>query len=284
VTSGVLSVRLPVRLSRAAAVADGQGGILLAGGLTASNVSATGVYRFDPTGPTITSTGKLHTGVHDTAAALVGARLVVFGGGTATGETATIQAAGSGSSYGVIGHLPSARSDHGAVGLENQGRVAVVGGFDGTSPSLDVLTTADGATFTTLARLPEPVRYAAVVADGTTLYVIGGEWNGQYSDAVQTVDLSTGASRVASHLPEPIGHAAVFTINGAIYLAGGRGPNGYTDRIDRLDPTTGTLVSVGHLPSPASDGPVAVVGDTAYIFGGEHNGTLDTIIAVRPSP
>ena len=134
-TSGVLSVRLPVRLSRAAAVADGQGGILVAGGLTASNVSATGVYRFDPTGPTITSTGKLHTGVHDTAAALVGARLVVFGGGTATGETATIQAAGSGSSYGLIGHLPSARSDHGAVGLENQGRVAVVGGFDGTSPS-----------------------------------------------------------------------------------------------------------------------------------------------------
>ena len=113
--------------------------------------------------------------------------------------------------------------------------------------------------------------------------MIGGEWNGQYSDAVQTVDLSTGASRVASHLPEAIGHAAVFTINGAIYLAGGRGPNGYTDRIDRLDPTTGTLVTIGHLPSPASDGPAAVVGDTAYIFGGEHNGTLDTIIAVRPS-
>jgi hypothetical protein len=47
---------------------------------------------------------------------------------------------------------------------------------------------------------------------------------------------------------------------------------------------TGTLVTIGHLPSPASDGPAAVVGDTAYIFGGEHNGTLDTIIAVRPSP
>ena len=279
-----MAVRLPVPLSRAAAVADGQGGVLLAGGLTASNVSATAVDRFDPTGPTIKRVGSLHTGVHDTAGALVGARLVIFGGGTATGETATVQAAGVGSGLAIIGQLPGARSDHSAVSVQGEGRVVVVGGFDGTSPSLAVLTTADGANYSTLARLPQPVRYAAAVSVASTLYVIGGEWNGQYSDAVQTVDLSTGASRVASHLPEAIGHASVFTLDGAIYLAGGRGPNGYTDRIDRLDPMTGTLVTIGHLPNPESDGPAAVVGDTAYIFGGEHNGTLDTIIAVRPPP
>jgi N-acetylneuraminic acid mutarotase len=284
-TADVLATHLSAPLSRAVAVPDGRGGILVAGGLTAAKASATVIDRFDPTGPTITGAGRLRTGVHDTAAALIGERLVVFGGGTATGETATVQAAGSDATSDAIGQLPSARSDHGAVGLgDGQGRVAVVGGFDGNSPSLDVLTTVDGVTYTTLGRLAEPVRYAAVAADATTLYVIGGEWNGQYSSAVQAIDVQTGATRVISQLPEPLGHASVFSLDGAIYLAGGRGPNGYTDRIGRLDPATGAVVTVGHLPAAESDGPAAVAGDTAYIFGGEHNGTLDTIVALRRAP
>ncbi len=80
-----------------------------------------------------------------------------------------------------------------------------------------MLGTADGRRFSTVARLPVPVRYPAVAGSGHTIYVFGGETaTGKPTDAIQAVDVADGHARVAGHLPAPLDHAAALTLGGRI--------------------------------------------------------------------
>jgi hypothetical protein len=51
----------------------------------------------------------------------------------------------------------------------------VIGGYDGTSWDPEVLATGDGRHFRVAARLPAPVRYAAVAAAAGEIWVFGGQ-------------------------------------------------------------------------------------------------------------
>ena len=260
--------RLPEPVARQAVVPDADGtSLVVAGGLLAGDRSTATAYSLDLRRGTVTPLPGLRTAVHDTAGVLLAGRALVLGGGNAS-EQAVVQSVGPGGAR-VRGHLPGARSDLSAVRVGD--RAYVVGGYDGLSPALPgVLSSRDGRRWRTVARLPVPVRYAAVVAAGSTVWVFGGERNGAMVDVVQRVDPASGAARVVAHLPRPLGHAAALLLGDRVLVAGGRtSADRLTSRLWWFDTGSGRFTRAGRLPRPLADSASFADGSTGYLVGGE---------------
>ncbi|MGH2858215.1 MAG: hypothetical protein ACRDMJ_12110, partial [Solirubrobacteraceae bacterium] len=235
-------------------------------GLDAAGASASGIFALDPTSGHLTSAGALATPLHDAAAALLGSQAVVLGGGSPV-TTAAVERFTPGSSARVVSQLPQPRSDAQAVVLG--GRAYLVGGYDGTSATADVLATRDGQRFTTVARLPVPVRYPAVAVIGNTIYAFGGERvGGGDTNVIQAVDPAKGTATVAGHLPVTLAHSVAVTLGARTYLAGGRAGGAASAQVWLYDPARRTAIAAGRLPSPVANAAAATIGGTAYIIGG----------------
>ncbi|HVB27313.1 MAG TPA: hypothetical protein VNE21_05315 [Mycobacteriales bacterium] len=262
---------LPAPVSRAV-VLPTTGGLVVAGGLTGSGVSAGGVFRFDPATGANSQIGTLAHAVHDAAGLVLGGSGLVLGGGAATSISAVqgvaLTGAGPGSLDPVVGQLPQPRSDLVATTLGGVGYV--LGGYDGQHALPGVLATTDGTHIHQVATLPVPVRYPALTTDGNRLLVIGGEAAGVPSDAVQLVDPATNSARVVARLPYPLAHAAAFTLDGEIVVAGGVSSSGVVQgAVLRVDPVSFAVSTVGRLPRPVSDAGSAVLSGVGYLIGGE---------------
>ncbi len=223
--AGLLPWRLSAPLSRAVVLPGTGSQLVILGGLTANNVSATGIYALDTTTGALTEIGTLAAGLHDAAGAELNGRYFLFGGGSPT-TVATVQAftpaAGSRPAATVVGQLPQPRSDAAAVTVGTS--VYVVGGYDGSNPDPEVLSTTDGATYRNVAALPVPVRYPAVAVAGGKIYVFGGQavtGAGADVNTIQVVDPVARTAKVVGHLPIPLAGAAAATIGSNLYLAGG---------------------------------------------------------------
>jgi hypothetical protein len=248
-------------------------GPLVVGGLDVGESSVEGVFLLDPKGGQARQVGSLTGPLHDAASTVLGDRLLVLGGGTAT-STDEVQAlplaAGSvtaGATARPVGRLPTVRSDLSAVTI---GKTAyVLGGYDGSEPIAAVLATADGSRFTEVAKLTAPGRYLAVAALGGRIYAFGGESaDGSASDAIQEVDPQAGTARIVGHLPTPVSHASAVVLGHAIYVLGGETDGKARDQILRFEPGHQRLASVGRLPRAIAGGAAATVGKTAYLVGG----------------
>ena len=101
-----------------------------------------------------------------------GGRVLVFGGASTSVHDAVQEFEPVRASARVIGHLPKVRADVTAAVAGN--RVVLAGGFDGIEAQGDVWATADGRTFRIIGRLRQAVRYPAVIAQGSNVYVFGG--------------------------------------------------------------------------------------------------------------
>lgn len=278
-TARILSTRLPVPVSDAVVYADGSL-LLVAGGLTARDMSVATVTRVDPAGGAVATAGRMTAPVHDGAGLTLGGAHLFLGGGTSA-SVASVQLLRTPGIATVVGQLPEPRSD--LVAAVSGGVGYVLGGYTGTHMLPDVLQTRDGRTFHTMATLPIPVRYAAVAASSGRLWLLGGiTGTGATTDVVQRVDLATGTAEVVGHLPRPLSHAAGFVLGTGVYLAGGRSATGRSlNAILRVDPT-GVATPAGTLPETLSDAGVAVVGDIAYLVGGLTPTTSAAIVEVRP--
>jgi hypothetical protein len=260
---------LPAPLTRAVAATVG-GQIVVLGGIRNGSTTAIADAIIPATGQARRD-GVLAAGVHDSAVGLVNGRPVLFGGG-AGATTDVVQMLQLGGVTKVIGHLPQRRADDTATQVGDT--VYVVGGYDGTGLTPDVLATTDGAQFRVVGRLPQPVRYPAVAATADHVYVIGGATSGGESagvdtNVVQQIDVRTGQVSVLSRLPTTLSHAAAVTLGGQVYVLGGHVAGRWSDQVVRLDTATGALDVVGHLPRAVSDAAATVVGTTAYLLGGE---------------
>jgi hypothetical protein len=274
-TTDVASWRLPAPVAAAATVAF-RGRIIVAGGLDAQGASAGAYVQLDPADGRVISRGRLREPTHDAAAAVAGGGPVVCGGGQLA-PAAAVQSVGSSAS--ATGALPAARADLAAVTVG--GRAYVLGGYDGTAPSRDVLETSDGLRFTRVATLPSGVRYAAAAAIGSNAYVFGGEQNGKAIRTIQAVDLRSGRARIAGRLPAPLERASAFALGGKLFVAGGRAGNDFSASIWRFDPATGRVHAAGELPYPVADAGAVVIGATAYLVAGDAPQPLDSAITVR---
>ena len=271
--------QLPAPISRAVVVPDGRSMIVL-GGLDGAQTSASGVVRVDAATGVSTTMGSLAFATHDAAGAVIGGKYFVFGGGEQV-SVDTVQAVGSDGSAAIVGHLPQPRSDLSSVTIGST--VYLVGGYDGTTATREVLATTDGTTFRVVAQLPIGVRYAAVGAVGQTLYVFGGEWAGIESDAVQAIDTRTGRARIAGHLPAPLTEAVAVNFGGSLYVVGGRSRGVASAGILRFDPTTARFSRAGSLPSGVANAAIAVVGGSAYLVGGESTAPVSGVVVLTPT-
>ena len=279
--------QLPAPLSREVAL-PAAGGLLLAGGLTAQGTSTDAVTSLDPVTGGTRLTGHLAAATHDAAGAILGGRTYLFGGGTVA-SVPTVQAFAAGTAAGaavqgtVVGRLPAARSDASGV---TAGSVAyVIGGYDGTSWDPRVLATRDGQHFRVAARLPVPVRYAAVAAGAGEIWVFGGQAPSGATSAIQRINPATGQAAVVGHLFAPLQGAAAIVLDGQVYLAGGVAAGATSRVVYRFDPATSSLSAVGQLPVPVAYAAAAVVGDVGYLVGGEDGPrAVPTVTTIRLVP
>jgi N-acetylneuraminic acid mutarotase len=207
--------------------------------------------------------------------------MLVFGGGAAS-TFDTVQALNPGGKAQVLGKLPTPASD--LTALEIQSSDYVIGGYDGQTTVGSVVKTSDGRRFDHVADLPAAVRYPAVAAIGSTIYVFGGELAGGRDTAeIQAVDTASGRTSVVGRLPDTLAHASAVDIGGTIYLLGGRSNGSTSDGILRFDPASHSAAAAGRLPTPVTNSAAAVIGDTGYLVGGLDSAlhAVDSVITVR---
>lgn len=278
------AARLPAPVYRSVAVAA-DGRVYVLGGHDSSGATISDVDVFDPAMGVARRAGSLVLPTHGAAAANLGGRILVFGGASSSVHDVVQQFLPASGRARVIGHMPTVRADVTAAVVGR--RVILVGGFDGVGPQGDVWVTRDGRSFRVVARLPQPVRYPAVAALGSAVYVFGGlisggEYTGTFSNAIQRIYLPSGTARIVGRLPTPLAHAMAAVVAGRAYLLGGSAPGGPSDAIRRFNPATNRLTLTGRLPHPLTDAAIATLGRTIYLLGGISNGPVATITAVQP--
>jgi DNA-binding beta-propeller fold protein YncE len=258
-----------------AAVVDLGGRAMLLGGLTAADTSRADIRIATPGGDR--PAGALHAAVHDTAAVRLGGATYLFGGGTnADTQSDAIVRVTNGGATAVVGHLPAPSSDQAAAAID--GTAYVVGGYTGTRWLNTIVAWRPGSQAHTVARLPEALRYAAVIAADRGLVIAGGSLEGgKVSSAV--LEYLPARKRVVriGRLPAPTTHAAAATIGGVAYMIGGRGASvgTATARIVAIDPRTRKIRAAGTLTASRSDLAAVTLGNRILLAGGRGaSGTL----------
>jgi PQQ-like domain/Kelch motif len=282
--AGLLPWQLSAPLSREVVVPGaGRHGLVVLGGLDSGSASTSSVGVLDTRNGQLSPDGALAQPTHDAAVAKLGGRVFVIGGGSAT-PASSIQIERGGKTLSG-GSLPSARADAGAVTIGRT--VYVVGGYDGSAMDAEVLATTDARSYRPVAALRVPVRYPAVAALGSRIYVFGGLGaNGHPSSAVQLVDPKARTARVVGRLPFPLSGAAAGVLGNTIYLAGGRTPGGATRAIYAFQPHRATFLRAGSLRVGVANAGSVVSNGRLWIVGGEGSGgsPMANVQMVVPNP
>jgi hypothetical protein len=316
IEAGVLPWALSAGVSREIVLPGKGTDVTILGGLASSQASVASVLSLDTATGQETALTNLAAPVHDASGALIGGDAIVFGGGSpdtvatvqevplpgsvpaspaSARHTSTTVTTTSGSSApAVVGQLPQPRSDSQAATI---GRVTfIVGGYDGSAPDPEVLSTNDGRHFAVAAKLPVPVRYPAVGAIGGNLYLFGGQLvggprSGQSTDVIQELLPAIQSARVVGHLQQPLAGAVAVVLGGHLYVAGGVSATSSSTSAPALasiwafDPVHRTVLNAGTLPVPVSYAAATVVGQRAWIVGGENAGTvLSSVEMMTPNP
>lgn len=276
---------LPSQLRDAAFAALGGSRFVLAGGLSAADVSTDEVWVAGLHG--ITARGTLPGAQHDASAAGLAGAAYVFGGGNLSQYDHIFKIDPAGPSVQTAGRLPSVASD---VAVTAIGTTAyIVGGYNGTSSLNTVVAYVPGRAPRVVGHIPAALRYAAVTPGPIgQILVIGGTTPAGASREVYIFNPATGHSRVLARLRHPITHAGAVTIGGYAYLIGGRSDSdsGQTNAIWSINTATGALKPAGHLPAPTSDAAVLTVGRRVIVAGGltPSGTTLAEVGQLIPAP
>jgi DNA-binding beta-propeller fold protein YncE len=275
--------QLPAPLSREVAL-PAAGGLLIAGGLTTQGTSTDAVTSLDPVTGATRPAGRLAAATHDAAGVSLAGQAFLFGGGTVASVPAVQAfAVGAPVTAAVVGQLPVARSD--ATGVTAGPVAYVFGGYDGTSWDPGVLATQDGRHFRVAARLPVPVRYAAVAEAAGEIWVFGGQATTGATNAIQRISPATGQAAVVGRLPAPLQGGAAIVLDGQIYLAGGVAAGATSRIVYRFDPATASVSAAGQLPVPVAYAAGTVSGGVGYLIGGEDGGrSVPTVTTLRLVP
>jgi N-acetylneuraminic acid mutarotase len=206
--------------------------------------------------------GRLPQPTHDAAAAAVGGKVYLFGGGESVSMPSVVRVDPRTGSAAEAPALGEPLSDLGAVAIG--GHAYLVGGYTGTQFATAILRYRPQGAAATVARLPTGTRYAGAAALGPTIYVAGGLTTAGATSAVYAVSLDGTVRRVAT-LPAPEDHAALAALGGRLYLVGGR-------RVLAIDPGAGKVTVAARLPARLSDPTATTVGNRIVIAGGGTNG------------
>jgi hypothetical protein len=272
----------PIQLPAAVPLPDGR--VLSLGGLSAADTSTDSVTLIDPSGRA-TVVGHLPQSLHDSAAAGIGGRAYLFGGGDLASSPAILRVAASGQTSSA-GRLPVGASD---VSAATVGATAyVVGGYTGSVPLRSILAFTPGRGVRQAGSMPRPLRYAAVAAVGPAVLIAGGTSGTAAQRSVLRFDPRTRRVTQVARLPQPLTHAAAASLGGRLYVIGGRGPavNSASAAIWAVDPSTGRVRAAGRLPVALSDlGAAATASGIVLIGGRDRAGRVrDSVLSARAAP
>jgi N-acetylneuraminic acid mutarotase len=255
--------------------------IYLAGGLDSAGQSASGVFTLNPATGALASVGSLPHAFHDAAAAVLGGRLFVFGGGAGEGSD-VVQAFDLQSHRArLTGRLPKVLSDLSSASVGST--VYLVGGYDGFSPQSAIYATTDGVRFRVAARLPQGLRYAAAASVGPDVVVAGGMTGSGPVSSVYLFDSATGRVSLLGRMPTSLGHAMAFVIGGTVYVAGGQDRQGRAVRqVVAVDVVARTVTRLAPLPVPLSDSASVSDSRVAWLIGGWRGHAVAQVLTARP--
>ncbi|HEX7627088.1 MAG TPA: hypothetical protein VF379_08510 [Gaiellaceae bacterium] len=266
-----------------AASAPWHGGAILAGGLTAGDVSTSNVIVVRAAG----SASPLPTALHDATAATLGGAVYLFGGGDGVHQLDAILRVAPGAAT-VVARLPAPSSDQSGAALG--GAEYVVGGYTGTRWLNTIVRWRPGQQARVVGHLPQALRYAAVAAVAGRIVIAGGSTPlGTASDAVLSFNPATGRVARVGRLPAPTTHAAAAALGRYVYVIGGRSAtvDTPTAAIEAVDPIARKVLPAGDLSSARSDlAAVSVSGGILLAGGRGGSGTVATIsklVAARTS-
>lgn len=262
-----------------AAVAAGDGAVLVIGGSRGENTLSTAIDRFDPALRSFTRLGSLRTGrAGHTATRLTDGRILVLGGATGLqiGNVADLVDERTGAvSHG--GALVRPRSRHAAVALAD-GRVLVVGGLnDNTAEIWEPATN----TFRLVGNMQHTREWptATLLADGRVL-VAGGYSEAPSYALAEVFDPRTERFTALAAPADPAFaarrqfHTAHRLADGRVLILGGEHEDPLRLRVLPLasvvqfDPAAGTLSLRGELEAPRSVAAAVQRGDDVMLFGG----------------
>ncbi|MEO6004842.1 MAG: kelch repeat-containing protein [Opitutus sp.] len=205
------------------------------GGGTAG-AAETSVYAYSHARWTIEQRMTLPQPRRSSAAVVMGETIYLIGGLTGTGSdfataTSTMWSMSPGSSWRPCAAVPGPVRFNAAVGAFDY-RIIVAGGCTPEAGSVrnldDILiydTRAD--TWSTLGRLPYPLRGACGLADDSRLLVIGG-YTDRFLTCIQAVDFRTGDVSVVGELPLALADTRFVALRQSVF--GVTGENGIKQR------------------------------------------------------
>lgn len=189
------------------------------------------IYKVDPAGPSVKTTGTLPALSSDVGVTQSGATAYIVGGYDGSAALNTIVAWTRTRGARVVGRLPVALR-YAAVTTTASGQLLVIGGTTPSGSASAAVYRFDPATHHVreIARLPHPVTHAGAATLGAYAYLVGGrsELASGQTAAIWSIDPASGRIRRAGRLPAPTSDAAVLRVGGAIIIAGGMTPRGTT--------------------------------------------------------
>ena len=252
---------LPQPVSKLSAVALPDGRLVVLGGLVGGSSSSQVLA-----GPAsrLQRVASLPVATHDAAAALVGGRVYLFGGGEAVSTDAVVRFDPASHRATRAGSLGEPLSDLGAATIG--AKAYLVGGYTGTRYATAVLRFRPGAQPTLVTRLPVGLRYAGVAALGSKIYVAGGLSTSGPTRAVYAVDPAAGTVTRVATLPRAIDHAALAALGHRLLLVGGG-----SRQVLAIDPAAGTVAPAATLPQSLTDPAAVAVNGKVLVLGGGPN-------------
>lgn len=268
----------PMHIQYHAAVAAGDGSVILLGGSRGASIVSDAIDRFDPTTRMFTRIGTLRTGRYNhTATRLPDGRILVLGGGVSLdiGAVADVVDERTGA-VSDGGRLQQPRFRHASVALAD-GRVLVVGGSNRNTAEL-----WDPAT-NTFRLVAEPMRHvrehptATLLADGRVLIAGGDTIASEYTFAELFDPRTERFTPVVPTVNERrYFHSAHRLRDGRVLIAGGEVADHAAGRITPLasvlafDPASGELTRLRDLDAARSlAAAVAAHDDELLLFGGQ---------------
>lgn len=265
---------LPQAAMGVSLAADAHGNVYSTGGFTGTAFCSTITQVYPVVRPAV----DMPQPTHDAATGFVNGRLYILGGGENTSSDSVLVVYGLGSGTAAVnrlGRLASPLSDATAVTATKDGQtgLVLVGGYDDHvyRREVDWLSVGAGGAlhWQRVGELPEGLRYAAVAANGSDVYVVGGRTPVGDTNQVYRIDLGSGRVTRLATLPYPVEKAAVACFDGHLLIAGGLVHGQAVRRLLWVDVNRGQVQSLGALPTPLADMGYTCVQNHLILAGGE---------------
>jgi N-acetylneuraminic acid mutarotase len=169
-----------------------------------------------------------------------------------------------------ITSLPTALMDHAAA--EYNGRIYVVGGFDGFSVTGDgYVYDPDTTSWASIASMNNARQKPSAAFIGDLLYVVGGwDFNGNPVAALEIYDPASDSWSTGANMPVPVAGAPAVVLDGQMYVIGGC-LDGFctpTNNVYRYDVDANSWESTAAYPEQTAWQSCGVIEGQIYCAGG----------------